>query len=101
MVFIEDQMGVDVFSVFGVVRYLFWLGKPAVISEDEIGIMKNYLNGVYESISLKKITKGQYYKIIEGPLAGNMGRVIETQKNKIKLELKSMGMLVTLNREVA
>lgn len=101
MVFIEDHKRVDVFSVFGVVRYLFWLGKPAVISEDEISLMKNYLNGVYKSIFLTTLTKGQLYKITEGPLQGRIGTVIEIQKNKIKLELKSMAMLVTLNREAA
>ena len=101
MVFIEDHKRVDVFSVFGVVRYLFWLGKPAVISEDEITLMKKYLNGVYKSISLTTLTKGQLYKIAEGPLEGRIGTVIEIQKNKIKLELKSMAMLVTLNREAA
>ena len=101
MVFIEDHKRVDVFSVFGVIRYLFWLGKPAVISEDEISLMKNYLNGVYKSIFLTTLTKGQLYKITEGPLQGRIGTVIEIQKNKIKLELKSMAMLVTLNREAA
>ena len=101
MVFIEDKNRVDVFSVFGVVRYLFWLGKPAVISENEICFMKNHLNGVYKSVSQTNLKKGQFYKITEGPLAGSIGRVIETQKNKIKLELKSIGMLVTLNREAA
>ena len=101
MVFIEDQKRIDVFSVFGVVRYLFWLGKPAVISEDEITLMKNHLNGVYNSISLTNLTKGQLFRISEGPFLGRVGKVIETQKNKIKLELKSIGVIVTLSREAA
>ena len=101
MVFIEEHKRNDVFSVFGIVRYLFWLGKPAVIPEEEITLMKNHLNGIYSAVSLNTLIKGQLLKIAEGPLAGRSGRVIEAQKNKIKLQLESLGMLVTLKREAA
>lgn len=96
LVFIDDKNRSDVFSISGVVRYLFWLGKPAIIRENEVELMKKYLKGVYESVSLRNFTKGQLYKISEGILSGKTGKVIETQKNKIKLELQSLGMVVTL-----
>jgi transcription antitermination factor NusG len=101
MVFIEERKRNAVFSVFGIVRYLFWLGKPAVIQEKEITLMKKHLNGIYSAVSLTTLTKGQLFKISEGPLAGRSGRVIEAQKNKIKLQLESLGMLVTLRLEAA
>ena len=101
MVFIEERKRNAVFSVFGIVRYLFWLGKPAIIPEKEIALMKNHLNGIYSAVSLTTLKKGQLFKISEGPLAGRSGRVIEAQKNKIKLQLESLGMLVTLKREAA
>ena len=101
MVFIEDQKRVNVFAVFGIVRYLFWLGKPAVISDNEITLMRNHLSGVYHTVSIADLKAGQKFNIKEGPLSGRVGTVIETQKNKIKLELESIGMLVTLNRELA
>tara|TARA_Y100001935_G_C17294794_1_gene505488 strand:+ start:874 stop:1344 length:471 start_codon:yes stop_codon:yes gene_type:complete len=96
LVFIEDDKRNDVFSVFGIVRYLFWLGKPAVIREKEVELMKRYLKGVYESVSLSSFKKGQLFKISEGILSGKTGKIIETHKNKIKLELQSLGMIVTL-----
>lgn len=96
LVYINESNRNDVFSVSGVVRYLFWLGKPAIIRENEVELMKRYLKGVYESVSLTNFTKGQLYRISEGILSGKTGRVIETQKNKIKLELQSLGMVVTL-----
>ena len=92
MVFIEENKRNDVFSIFGIVRYLFWLGKPAVIPEKEITQMKNHLNGIYSAVSLANLTKGQLLKISEGPFAGKSGRVVEAQKNKIKLQLESLGM---------
>ncbi len=63
--------------------------------------MKKYLNGVYQSVSLKKFKRGQIYKISEGLFAGEAGRIIETQKNKIKIELESLGMTVSLRLQAA
>jgi len=100
-VFIEEGNRNDVFLVFGITRYMFWLGKPATVRESEIELMKEHLNGIYQSISLTKITRGQLYKISEGVFSGRIGKVIETQKNKIKLELQSLGMIVTLRLKAA
>ena len=100
-VFIEGGRRNDVFSVFGVVRYMFWLGKPAVVREKEVELMKKYLNGEFQSVSLTNFTKGQLLKITEGVFAGKIGRVIEIQKNKIKFQLESLGMIVTLRLEAA
>ena len=93
---IEEAKRNNVFSIFGIVRYMFWLGEPATVRESEIELMKQYLNGVYQSFSLTKFTRGQLYKISEGLFSGKIGKVVETQKNKIKLELQSLGVIVTL-----
>jgi len=100
-VFIEDENRNDVFSVFGIVRYMFWMGKPATVRESEIELMREYLNGIYQSISITKFTRGQLYKISEGVFSGRIGKVIESQKNKIKIELQSLGMIVTLRLKAA
>ena len=96
MVYIEESKRKLVFSIPGIVRYLFWLGKPAIVHENEINIMKKHLEGVYSSISISKLIIGQLYKISEGPLAGNTGKIVEMKKNKVKLELASLGMTVVL-----
>jgi len=93
---IEETKRNDVFLAFGIVRYMFWLGKPAIVRESEIELMKQYLNGIYQSVSLTKFTRGQLYKISEGLFSGKIGKVVETKKNKIKLELQSLGVIVTL-----
>lgn len=100
-VFTEERRRNDVFSVFGVVRYMFWLGKPAVVREKEIELMKQYLNDEFQSVSLTNFTKGQLHKISEGIFKGKIGRVIEIQKNKIKLQLESLGMIVILRLKAA
>ena len=96
MVYIEECRRSTVFSIPGIVRYLFWLGKPAIIHESEIDIMKQHLEGIYTDISISNFIKGQLYEITEGPLAGKTGKIIEMKKNKVKLEITSLGMMVIL-----
>jgi len=40
---IEEKNRNDVFDIPGVVRYLFWLGKPAIVREVEILALKEDL----------------------------------------------------------
>lgn len=96
LVNINDKDRDKVFSVPGVVRYLFWLGKPATVREEEIELMKNNLSGTYESIKITELKKGDVYNIKEGPFKGQVGKVVNLFKKRIKLELPSLGMLVTL-----
>lgn len=93
---LEDKNRECVFDITGVVRYLFWLGKPAIVREEEIDVMQNTLAGVYESISITQLQKGAIYNIKEGPFKGQEGKVINLLKNRIKLELPNLGVLVTL-----
>lgn len=85
-----------VFCIPGIIRYVFWLGKPAVVREEEVLLMKNNLSGVYDGISISNIKKGTNYRIPLGPFAGLEGKVINLLKNRIKLELPSLGILLTL-----
>ena len=87
-----------VFAISGVVRYLFWLGKPAVVREEEIKLLKNNLKGNYEDALISKLSIGKEYTIPSGPLKGRKGTVLDVLKNKLRLELPSLGLFVTLTR---
>lgn len=50
----EKYRGI-VFGAPGVISYLFWLGKPAVISDEEINIIKNW--EVNNTNNLLELTK--------------------------------------------
>ena len=96
LVKIEDKDRDQVFEIPGVVRYVFWLGKPAIVREDEIVLMENNLSGIYESISVSTLKKGAAYTIPDCPFKGLSGKVVHLDHNKMQLELPSLGMLVTL-----
>ena len=98
LVQLSEQDRPKVFAIPGVVRYLFWLGKPAEVREEEIKLLKNNLKGNYEDALISKLSIGKEYTIPSGPLKGRKGTVLDVLKNKLRLELPSLGLFVTLSR---
>ena len=79
----------NAFSADGVLRYVYWMGKPAKIRSTEIDQMKNYLNQFYDDFSLENVKLNTNYKIRSGPMKGLTGTIVEIKKNKIRLKLSS------------
>jgi len=94
LVQLEDKDRPKVFDIRGVVRYLFWLGKPAEIREEEIKLLKSNLKVNYEGALIFKLAKGKEYTIPSGLLKGQKGTVLDVLKNKLRLELPSLGRFV-------
>ena len=101
MVELEEKERNKVFDCNGIVRYLFFLGKPAVVPAFEIDLMQDHLNGVYNDIKVTTLSVGDSHTIAEGPFSGVSGRVVETDNTKVKLELASLGMRITPKKQAA
>ena len=101
MVRLEEKERESVFACSGIVRYLFFLGKPAVVPAYEIELMQDHLNGVYNDSKVTALGVGDSHTITEGPFSGVSGRVVETNNTKVKLELASLGMRITLRKQAA
>ena len=101
MVELEENQRNKVFTCCGIVRYLFFLGKPAVVPAFEIDLMQDHLNGVYNDIKVTTLSVGDSHTITQGPFSGVSGRVVETDNTKVKLELASLGMRITLKKQAA
>jgi transcription antitermination factor NusG len=101
MVELEENQRQKVFTCSGIVRYLFFLGKPAVIPASDIYLMQNHLNGVYNDFKVTTLSVGDSHTITEGPFSGVTGKVVETNNAKVKLELASLGMRITLKKQAA
>ena len=95
----EDRK--KVFVIRGAVRYIFWLGKPEEVREEEIELLKSNLKGDYDDVLISKLSKGKEYTIPFGTFKGQSGTVSDISKNKLKLELPSLGLFVTLTRRTA
>lgn len=88
-----------VFQVPGVVRYLFWLGKPAVVREEEIAALQEGLRETIVSYEVRGIKVGDMVPIPSGPFHGKEGIVKQINKNSLQLVLTELGVLITLNKE--
>ena len=52
-----------VFSVPNIIRYIFWLGKPAIIKEEEMDDLKHWLsNDRVEKYDISKFEPGKNVK---------------------------------------
>jgi transcriptional antiterminator RfaH len=96
---LEEKDRDKVFEAFGVVRYLYWLGKPAIIRDEEIYLLKDSLKEVISTFEISEIKPGDVLNISRGPFQGKEGVVKAVEKNKIQLILKELGVLITLTRE--
>ena len=101
MVELEEKERNKVFACNGIVRYLFFLGKPAVVPASEINLMQDHLNGVYNDIKVTTLSVGDSHTITQGPFSGVLGKVVQTDNTKVKLELACLGMCITLRKEAA
>lgn len=86
-----------VFEVSGVVRYVYWLGKPAKISNKEIETLKQQVEGhVFSKIDIKDLKPNMKLNIPEGMFKDYEGVVNKVSNNKIFITLQSVGFQLIL-----
>jgi transcriptional antiterminator RfaH len=93
---IEAEERQKVFDVPGVVRYLFWMGQPAIAYEKEIEALKNSFLKPYSSIKVETLAPGERMKITSGPFNEKEGRIVKVSSNFVTVALEQLGLLVTL-----
>ncbi|KQB44181.1 Transcriptional activator RfaH [Flavobacterium daejeonense] len=86
-----------VFQSSGVVRYLFWLGQPAIVREEEIATIKNWLSmpDAYE-VSVAALQVGDKIVLDSGPFQSQEAVVQEVNKNSYVLFLESLGCVLKM-----
>ncbi|MEJ7736453.1 MAG: UpxY family transcription antiterminator [Chitinophagaceae bacterium] len=79
-------------QTYGVLSFVHWLGKPAVIKDEEIDTIKRFLLE-YHHIKLEKVRVNVHdkVKITSGPLMMKEGEVLEVRNRSVKVFLPSLG----------
>ena len=78
---------VKVLSVDGILNFVHYIGKPAVIRDEEINMIKHYLSEKEAIVSL--IVK-------HGVFMGKEGTVLKNAKKKIFVKLESLGQVMVV-----
>ena len=85
----------EVFNVNGIVNFVYWLSKRAVIRDKEIERVKHFLND-YENVRLLKtdIKIDDTVRVTHGPLTDFEGNVICIKNHTVKVQLPSLGYIM-------
>lgn len=96
-VHLADKDRNSVFQIAGVVRYLFWLGNPAIVRDDEIESIKKSLKAPNISdISVTSIKVGDRIKIETGAFSNQDAIVQEVSNTYYILVLESLGCVLKI-----
>ena len=97
---IEDIYLVNLRTIEGVINCAYWLGRPAIIRNEEINILKRFLNE-YSTINLEKVPfdmEGSF-RTSDPSTLEQYDYEISVKNNSIKLVLPSIGYIVTAELE--
>ena len=96
---LEDSDRNLVFQSPGAVRYLFWLGKPAIVRDEEIAIIKKGLDGSGScDVSLHPFQVGDTIALQSGPFSNQAAIVQEVNKTHYVVVLESMGCVLKMRK---
>ena len=85
-----------VFDVPGVVRYLFWLGKPAIVRDAEIEVIKEWLESdKINDFELAQFSPGDRVQVKKGPMKDQKAIIQHIDATKVRLLLVEMGVVLT------
>jgi transcriptional antiterminator RfaH len=88
----------DVFKIPGVVRYVYWCGKPAIVHNFEIEEIKRWLSDYdHSSIQIQSIGIYDVVEIKSGPFIDSFAKIVAKNGNQILLELKGLGLKLSVN----
>ncbi|MFL5742334.1 MAG: UpxY family transcription antiterminator [Flavisolibacter sp.] len=92
---IEDSDRSNVRMTNGVVNFVYWNGKPAVIREKEIQTIKRFLDE-HENVEVVKMDFGpdQRVRVISGPMMDQEGKVLEVKNKTAKVCIDSLGYML-------
>jgi transcription antitermination factor NusG len=92
---IDEDNRNDIRMTNGVMNFVYWLGKPAIIKDKEIIAIKNFL-GEYENVQIAPISlsPSQSVKIITGPLMDREGKVVDIRGKMVKVAIDSLGYIL-------
>ena len=92
---VTDEERTAVRMTNGIINFVYWQGKPAVIREKEINAIRRFLNE-YENVEVQpmQLEIQQRVKILTGPLMDQEGSVLSVEKKKVKVAIDSLGYIL-------
>jgi len=92
---IDEEERSNVRMTNGVVNFVYWDGKPAIIREKEIQTIKRFLDE-YENVEVVKMDIGpdDRVRVTAGPMMDQEGKVLELKNKTAKVCIDSLGYML-------
>jgi transcription antitermination factor NusG len=89
---VSDEDRTTIRMTPGVINFVYWDGKPALIKEKEIANIRKFLNE-YENVEVHSLNPevDQRVKIVTGPLMDQEGKVLAVRHKTVKIAIDSLG----------
>lgn len=92
---VDDARKWDVTQVPGIINYVHWLGKPAVVHEEEIHTIRKFLKE-FDQVTVEKCPAvNDTVVITRGVMMQYKGIVLEVTGKKAKVFINSLGLVIT------
>lgn len=93
---IEEDIKWEIKKIDGIINYVHWLGKPAKVRDNEIEIIKRFLEE-FENINIENNTpsEGKSVLVNKGVFMNYKGIVLELTGSKVKVLIDSMDIKLT------
>ena len=79
----------------GVLNFVYWLGQPALIRDEEIVSIEAFLSEHKgKTLEILNYKPGENVEIIMGPFTGHQGKIDKIKGGKLSLFVESLGMIV-------
>lgn len=89
---VEESKKWDIKLVDGILNYVYWLGKPALVRDSELDTIKKFLQE-FDQVQVSKtgLSPNDIVLVKQGLLMDYKGIIIEVAGNKAKVNIESMG----------
>ncbi|MDB5248659.1 MAG: transcriptional activator RfaH [Segetibacter sp.] len=90
---VNDSERTQVLMTDGILNFVYYVGKPAIIRDEEIDIIKKYLSEKEASISvqsLNSLDENTRIKVNHGVFMDTTGTVLKGGKKKVFVKLESL-----------
>ena len=97
---VEERDRNAVFAVSGVIRYLFWLGKPAIVKDREIVAIQQWLlEPDFFEVEVRTWQPGDRVVLEQGVFKDQLAVVQEVKSSSYVLVLEALGCVLRVERK--
>ncbi len=98
-VHILEKERIIILKTFGVLNFVYWLGKPAIIKSYEIDRIRYFLKeAINKDIIIENLQPGQIAKVTAGVFTGQEVLVLDADKKEYFVILQSLGVKLRISK---